>query len=155
MPREPKKSKNRGIQASVDTPPKGVISFGVDNSKTDGDYEAQKFSVGFEFYREDLCDIKTLDKSPLRKVLENSKKICQHTSFYELTRNGGFTISPVYNSNHYKVYYKGLAPDIEVKEYDAGSNERAFFFVDNSPSRKIIQMIAITNAHTEDKKTKK
>jgi hypothetical protein len=125
---------------------------GVDNYKRDSDIGDRKFTIGHEFYNESLCEVKALKPSPLRKVIENYKKLCKCTSIMDFKQTG-IDIKSINNADHYKQYYRGLGEDIELKEFDAGDSERAFFFID--PARKIIQMIALRNGHTETKKNKK
>lgn len=146
--KQPFKIKSR----SAKLPETGKIRSGVDNYKTDGEPEDRKFTIGYKHYKQNLCEVHVLRQSPLRKVIQNSKKFGQCTSILELKRQG-IEMKDIANKNHYRQFYSGLSPDVEVKEFDAGETERAFFFID--PVGKIIQIIAYRNAHTENKKQKK
>lgn len=151
-----KKRINYKIRAkNVDLPYRGRIPIGADNYKNRSDIGDQRFSIGHEFYNEDLCEIKHLDRAPLRKILDCYKKLCKCTSVQDFDQTG-IRIKNIENANHYREYYKGLTnrmPDIEIKEFYAGERERAFFFID--PAKKIIQIIALRNGHTETKKVKR
>lgn len=126
-------------------PKKGLIDPSVTNQKNPLDLEGRMFTIGYEFYRQDLCEVNALDKSPLRKSIENFKKFGKCTNELELKRLG-IEMTSIVNTGAYKGYYKGIADDAEVKEYDTGSAARSFFFID--PSRKIIQIIVHKNSHT-------
>jgi len=130
----------------------GRIPVGADNYKKEGEPIFRNFTIGYEFYNQSLCEISSLNHSPLRKILENSKKFGKCSSVRELSTQG-IDMKRVTNSNNYRKFFQDLEPDVELKEFDAGQTERALFFVD--PYRRILQMVAYTNGHVEDKKQKR
>lgn len=130
----------------------GKIRVGADNYKQDTDIGSRNFTIGYEYYNQSLCEVTLLDKSPLRKIIDNHKKFGRCSTIRDLLATG-ITLNPITNSNHYTKFFQGLDPDIELKEFDTGKNERAFLFIDTY--KNIIQMVAYTNAHVENKKQKK
>jgi len=125
---------------------KNMIAPDVTNIKTKSEVESQHFSIGYQFYRDDLCEAESMDSGPLRKAIAYFKQVGTCTTFLEV-KNIGLRVEDVVDANAYKRYYNGLRDeDIELKELISGSSARHFFYVD--PARKLVQVIAHVNAHT-------
>ncbi len=131
--------------------PRGRIKAGVDNYK-DRPEDSTRFTIGYEFYRHDLCEVANLLQGPLRKTIDNYKKFCTCTNNFEL-RQLSIHIDDVENANDYSKFFKGLSDDVEMKEFYTGDSGRAIFFID--PMTKVIQVVAHLNTHTETKKNRR
>lgn len=129
----------------------GRIKVGVDNYK-DRPEDSKRFTIGYEFYRNDLCEVGDLLHGPLRKVIDYYKKfgVCTTTIDFQ---NKGIRLKDVQNANDYSRFFQGLADDVEMKEFYTGDSARAILFVD--PTRKIVQLVAHLNTHTETKKNRR
>lgn len=109
--------------------------------------EDNKFVISFQYYRDDLCEIKFLEKNRGRRALENLRAIGKYYDKTSLEQNNIHTIS-IRNNGEYKRLYYGLAPDIEIREHEIQSTARLFyFFVDN-----YFYVRAIKNSHFETDK---
>jgi len=91
-----------------------------------------------------------MDATPLRKVLENYKRVSMCASPSEV-RKTLTDVKDVIKRGHYKQYFTGLSPDVSLLEFDA-SGYRGFFFLD--PSRNLVSMVAV-DIHPENKKNKR
>ncbi|MGH7196309.1 MAG: hypothetical protein ACREGJ_00900 [Candidatus Saccharimonadales bacterium] len=133
------------------TDPSVRLPASVAQSNSIQDEGEKNFTIGHRFYRDDLCQGKTIPKTaPLRKVIEAYKNMCRCSSEQDVY-NLPFDVKKVKVANHYKKYASGLTPDAELSEFDAGSY-RGFFFIDRSAH--IVEMIAV-DIHPEDKKQKR
>lgn len=108
------------------------------------------FTIGYSNYRDDLCQIKSMKVSYIRKVFEHHKAIGKCTSEPEIFELP-FDIKSVGLNGHYKKYASKLTPDIELNEFDAGEY-RGFFYIDRT--NKVLEMVAL-DYHPEDGKNKK
>jgi hypothetical protein len=110
----------------------------------------RRFTIGYQYYRDDICQVKHMDHSPLRKVLEGYKNMSRCITEVEIY-NLPMDIKRITVRGNYTKYASKLTPDTEISEFDAGSH-RGFFFIDRT--LKIVQMIAVDH-HPEDKKQKR
>jgi hypothetical protein len=140
----PDKYNNRIKPKATQSRKKGQIFDGADNYKGQSE-EDKKFTIGYEFYRNDLCEIDSTPHSPLRKSIHNFKKLCTCTNVYQIKQLGIHT-NEVNNANTYSKFFQGLDEDVEMKEFYLGDSARGMFFID--PTKKVIQIIAHTNTHT-------
>jgi hypothetical protein len=122
---------------------------GVAKNNEDDD-DDQRFTIGHQFYRDDLCTVKSMKISYLRKVFEGYKNISRCITEQEVF-GLPMDVKGVTINNHYKKYISQLTPDTELNEFDAG-DYRGFFFIDRS--LKVVQMVAV-DIHPEDKKQTK
>lgn len=145
--------KYRGrIQPKASKPKKGQIPFGADNYKKPTEEVDKRFTVGYEFYRFDLCELENTPASPLRKSIQDFKKFCSCTDTQQLYEQS-IKIKNVINKDHYSKFFKNLDDDVELKEFIVGDSARGMFFIDSS--KKIVQMVAHINSHTPTGKNKK
>lgn len=112
--------------------------------------ENEYFSIGFRYFRDDLCVLKEVDPKISRKVHEIYRNLGRCSSVPDV-RNLPHGIKMIVNSGHYAKYYSGLTEDTEMCEFDIGAC-RGFFFFDQS--NKLVQMVAI-DRHPEYKKNKR
>lgn len=112
--------------------------------------EARLYSVGFRYFDDKLCILKSADAKTSRKVHEIYRNIGSCSTIRSV-RELPHDIKPIHNSDHYAKYFKRVTDDTEVHEFDAGKC-RGFFFFDEV--NKIVQIIAI-DKHPEDKKSKR
>jgi len=120
------------------------------NIKTSADVESQRFLIGYEYYRTDLCEADNMVHGPLRKLINYYKQVGLSSTPIEV-KSIGLKVKNISNKGTYAEYYKGLRDeDTELKELIAGDSARHFFYID--PSKKVVQVIAHVNAHTPLKK---
>jgi len=147
--RNQKKQRNELRRASVASLPKHKqpILEAVASARSQEDDDVKRFTIGHQYYRDDICTVRNMKAGYLRKVLEGYKNISRCTSepeIYDLPMD----IKSIKASNHYKKYFSKVTPDTELKEFDAG-RYRGFFFIDRA--EKIVQIVAV-DLHPEDKK---
>lgn len=118
----------------------------VTNIKVDAGEESQRFLIGYEYYRADLCQADSMVHGPYRKLISYFKQVGLSSTAQEV-KDIGLEVKPISDSGTYAQYYKGLRDeDIELKELVAGDSARHFFYID--PARKVVQIIAHMNTHT-------
>lgn len=132
----------------------GKILQGVANLPSELDVpEATPYVISFVKYKENCCEICSLDSNKARKAIEVIKKIgtkvCSEADFrkYNIGR------IPVYNSGEYKKLYNRLEEDIEIKEIKLQADARIFYF--DIESRKTLFIVAITQNHLETDKIRR
>ena len=109
--------------------------------------EDKRFVISFQNYRDDLCEIKLLEKHKGRRALENLRTIGRCYDEVSLQQNNIHT-RIVTNYGEYKILYYGLGPDVEIREHEIQSTARIFYyFVD-----KYFYIRAIKNSHFETDK---
>jgi len=112
------------------------------------DPEEKFYRISFRYYRNDLCQIKTLLKNRGREGLNAIKKIGQSTrrTLYQ----NGINFYPVQNNGAYSILFARLpSRDVELKEHKLQGESRIFFFLDEDD---MFQVIAITDIHLETEK---
>lgn len=118
--------------------------------RTDDSDSISRFTLGHQYYRDDICTVKTMDLSYLRKVFEGYKNMTRCVDERDIY-NLPMDVKKVTIRGHYKKYTTKLTPETELSEFDAGKY-RGFFFIDRV--KRVIQMIAV-DKHPEDKKHKR
>ncbi len=105
------------------------------------------FLISFQYYRDDICEIKLLVKNGGKRALENLRAIGK--SYNEVSlKDNHIDTKNVQNCGEYKKLYSGLSPDIDIREHKILSTARLFyFFVD-----KYFYIRAIKNSHFETEK---
>lgn len=122
----------------------------VGESRSIPEEGSKYFTIGYQHYREDLCQIKSMPVSPIRKVFEHHRGVgrCLNVKdIYSLP----YDIKRITIRGHYTKYASKLSPDVELNEFDAGPY-RGFFYIDRT--NHTLEMIAV-DYHPEDKKQKK
>lgn len=135
-------------QKKVIRPASGMIKASV-AEMPDSD-ESKLYTIGFKYFNDRLCVLKSVDAKVARKVHEIYRRIGSCDSALAI-RGLPYDIKSILNSGHYSKYYKNITDDVEINEFDV-DRCRGFFFYDNA--NKIIQMLAIDH-HPENKKSKK
>ena len=122
---------------------------GVALAKETAEEGGSSFTLGYQYYKDDLCQVKAMPVAALRKVLEGYKNITRCTTEAEIY-NLPMDMKKVNDSGYYSQFFAGLSPDAEVSEFDATSY-RGMFFIDRAA--KVVQMVALVY-HPPEKKQK-
>jgi hypothetical protein len=113
---KPHKKKNRAI------PENAAIL------KNKQDKESQKLHISFEYYQNSECQITNLSNNFAKRILEDLKRIGQLSSTTELSKANICTDSVRGYDLSYKKFYKGLSPDVKLKEHKI-NKWRIFYFI--------------------------
>ncbi|MCK5416205.1 hypothetical protein KAI92_02135 [Candidatus Parcubacteria bacterium] len=101
----------------------------------------QNFLFSFVHYKFGQCGLSILDNSNSKKLVKKLK-IINETSSVDISKSK-LIKDDVHNNSKYKALYKGLPPDIEIKEIDFSSSGRIFvYFV-----KRFVCVIAIKPNH--------
>ena len=117
------------------------------------DVETKPYLISFENYNERECQIKDMLKNQPKKALEIFKligtKILAESDFSKF----GITSKPIRNEGEYLKLWKGLSPDVEIKELIVQSESRIFYHVIEAVKK--FYVVAITATHFETEKVRR
>ena len=115
--------------------------------------EAVPYVISFVKYNESMCEISELNSNKARKAVETFKKIgtkiCSEADFQKHSVDR----IPIRCEGEYKKLYRGLSPDIDLKEIKLQQDARIFYF-DIEPERTFY-VVAITQNHLETNKVRR
>ena len=115
--------------------------------------EAIPYVISFAKYNERMCEISILDSNKARRAIETLKKVgTQIRSPGDYQRYSVDQI-PVRCDGEYKKLYRGLSPDIELKEIGLQQAARIFYF--DIESERTFYVVAITQNHLETDKVRR
>lgn len=124
----------------VQIDPRHAIPESAALNSTISEFE-DKIVVTFEHYKSNACELEKLQRTTARKLSNQLKKLTSITK-RELPESRLIRDSIVRTKNS-EFLYKGLSPDVEVKEIAFGEKERLFgYMVD-----RYFCIIAVTVTH--------
>ena len=113
--------------------------------KDPSDIEDQPYKISFFNYKENLCQIRSLNQSCSRKLLEILKNIgLKCKEFDDLKNRSGLNMKHVQCRGEYSGLFRYLSEDVRLYEHYLSDQARLFYFV--APS-KVFEVVAIRNQH--------
>lgn len=109
----------------------------------------RNYVISFKYYRDNLCEMKLLEKNKPKECLQILKRIGK-TQIGKLAESNIDRI-PIKNSGEYKKLFHQTTPDVQIFEHKVQNTSRIFYFT----SAHEFHIVAITNSHLETEKTRR
>lgn len=132
--------------------PTGKIPESVANYPRDIEPESEPFLISFKYFNDKVSELNHgLVKNCHKRFLKDIINIGQCSNVLHF-KEYNIDYLPVSFAGEYKKLFKSLPKGTdELKEHKGNSSSRLFYFVE----RKVLHVIAITQAHLETKKQRR
>jgi hypothetical protein len=126
------------------------IPSSVTNIPNQKDIEGEPYLISFEYYRDDLCQTKSLQSSAARRALQDLRKIGKCTIV--TLRGSNIDTHPIERANdHYRIFFKHIPEEITLYHSHISQSGSMFYFV----MKNLFYVIAFQQSHPEVGKNKR
>lgn len=131
--------------------PKRIEGRYIQDKVTNIKREDSHYVISYKHYNDKECELNSVDRARMRKILVDYRKICKCDEVGQLIANG-IDHKPVYCENDYKKIFKGLDPEqIDMREDVLGGSERLYYFITDN----LFNIVCIKKKHLETNKVRR